>query len=220
MKRSSKDQMTTKFRALVSVTTSTVLGSLSFVPSSINNRIATMSDSWDLFRLDSLRFRLLPQQIGSSALNIGVAWSPGISDGPPSTQATLQSCIYSQIMFVDSAGLQTYETSERKWTKVDSGDCRGSLPFYKAVAGAPDPWAEAPGQFLVVAEGVSTSVVVKFEIEGVITFKGGIDPGSTPALRKVLRDRAEKARLLKLLATPDQNEKTAGSSNGPIVGGR
>lgn len=208
MKRSSNDSMVTRFRGLVTVATTTTSGSVNFSPAAVSNRLGSLADTWDLFRLEALRFRLIPQNPAAGAETIGVAWSPGIADTIPTTAAALQSLVHSQHMVTPSGTGKI--TTELKWVKVDTGSLRGALPFYKAVVGAPDAWEEAPGQFLVVAAGASETHNIIFEIEGTITFKGAQDTGSTPQSKLYARHLREKKRIVTLLSLADGLTDTVG----------
>ncbi len=165
MKKTSKDQMTTAFRALVPLTTTTTTGSLNFTPANVSTRLTTLADVWELFRIDRMRFRLVPQPVGGSATGVGVAWIPDIVDTIPATLAAQQSFINSTVAYVN-AGL-IIQTSKFDWVNIPVQDLRGALPWYKAVEGSPATWLECPGLFSLVLPGAGSSVTVNIEVEGV-----------------------------------------------------
>ncbi len=214
MKKTSKDLMTTAFRALVPLTTTTTTGSLNFTPANISTRLTTLADVWELFRIDKMRFRLVPQTTGSTTTGVGVAWIPDIVDTIPATLAAQQAFINSTFGLCPSGGA-LYQVSKFDWVNIPVQDLRGALPWYKAVEGSPAVWLECPGLFSLVCAGSGAAITIYIEVEGVLTFKGAADPGSTPYERALRQVAAEKKRLLAILASTEDGKTAGGGSSRP-----
>ncbi len=176
------------FRCLLNPTTApgTGLATIGFSPATVNSRLATLADSFDLFRLVEMRFRLIPNSTGQA-----MCWSPGIADTPPASIAAINEVL-------SSCQLPSVAVAMGNWVTVPKAELAGSLPWYKTVAGTPESWDEQPGQFYFAGNGSATCFA---ELEGVIEFKGAIDAASTPALRAKTHMARERERLLAILAS-------------------
>jgi hypothetical protein len=206
MKRTSKDTAAVEFRALLSVTTTVASGFLNLAPGNLGARVAGLADSYDLFKLAKLRFRLPVQAPGSSVTSVSCCFAPGITDGVPATPAAVNAYVNSCYLPTQTS-TNRYQTVPTDWVRVDTGDLHGPAPWYKTIGGSPDAWDEQPAQLLMVAENASGNVTVLVEVEGTIVFRGGADPGSTPQARVQARKNLERKRILSLLAEGSSTAK-------------
>jgi hypothetical protein len=71
--------------------------------------------------------------------------------------------------------------------------------WYKTIVGTPDPAQEVQGYIACVVPVVST-VNFTIELEGVIAFRGAVDAGSTPALRREALFKLEFQRIQRVLS--------------------
>ncbi len=176
--------------------------SLPLYPSSFP-RVLEVADSFDLFRVTKLRYRLHPAD--TTPASLCMAFFPGVTDTPPTTFSTISECVQRTVI----AGTATVPSN---WVEVPRGLLRGMHEWYKTIPGTTELAEEYPG---VIYAGAPTTGAgyIKYEIEGVFEFAGPITTGSTPMERAKKRAAAERARLLRILATPDSVTSSAAAAS-------
>lgn len=172
-------------------------------PTGLGVRILQMAEAWELYRVVRMRYRIRRE----SANTVAVAFAQGITDTGPSTLAqilTMSTCTYVTLV----------ETLPSPWKNLTSKDLAGYTNWYKTIVGTPDTSVEIQGTLYCLASGTSTWDV---EIEGVIQFRGAIDPGNTPAMRLKAQYQQEYARIQKILVEGAKYGLTPG--NKPVTSG-
>lgn len=167
-------------------------------PTGITGPILIEADTWCLFRLRSLRFRL--HRLPATVTPMVACYTVTIQDTPPATNASCVNVIPHVI-------LTPTATEPSEWCVVSVQDLAGPFPYYKSIPGTADVTEEVPGQICISGAAADT---FQLEVEGVMQFKGMVSAGNTPEelqLRKALRDlrirrEVELARqsLLRVLA--------------------
>lgn len=157
-------------------------------------RMAIVADSFALYRVTELEYRLLPA--GTITGNQAAGYIPGAVDTPPSTVIQLSETLESVI-------LPIRQTVPTNWAKLQWADLKSYLPWYKSVIGTTDPVDEIQGTIFFCGSGTET---VSYEVRGIFEFKNPISASNTPMLReqKILK---EKARLYELLTFTPQLAK-------------
>ncbi len=182
-------------------------GALNLQPSNFP-RVLSIADSFDLFRLGELSYRIHPPQMGVGASSTThtvphfMAFFPGITDTTPtptSISENIQRCISAPGMTVPTA-----------WVHVPKEMLRGPLPWYKTVNGSTDPVNEYPG---TIYYGSTGSESVLSEIQGVFEFKGPAPTGATPMMKKNVALLRERQRLLDLLSGVSLNTGQTGEAS-------
>lgn len=147
-------------------------------------RVLTEADAWDYFRVKSLKFRLLPNQVAPAG-NIVVGYVPGVQDTPPTSQANVAELIYGTCLGGD-------QTTPTNWVKVPAKELAGPFPWYKTIPGTVDSTEEIPGAIYVA--GTTTDPFL-MELCGVFEFKSSIATNNTPAALALAREiRAARVR--------------------------
>lgn len=152
----------------------------------LSDRLASIADNWGLYRVTRLRFRLHP----TGSLNT-LSYVPGVTDTPPANLA-------SNIEIEHCAILGSNEQMRTPWVVVDRVTLAGQLKWYKTVAGTTDALEEIQGNLFVAN---TASVNYFYEIDGICEFSSPLDNANTPD--PLVRLAREKARLMKILASPD-----------------
>lgn len=192
-------------------------------------RASTVADSWALFRLKKLRFRIMPvavtATVGSPPTYVAIGYVTSIPDTNPATFGQVTELTNSTLIAITatngSIAISDGQTMPSNWVEISGDDLHGPFPWYKSIPGTADATEEAPGQISVAYDAVApTSYTGTFaiEVEGVVEFKGGVDivqSGTSldsELLAKVRADRIERARMvertkiLSILAPPEQNQ--------------
>jgi len=200
-RRRSRDQIVERFSQLASITLVAGANNNAVNPA-FTSRLATIGDSYQYYRLRSLKFRIHPSASTSSA---AVSWMAGVVDTPPSTNQ--QNCeIYNHTFQADDA------TVPSSWCSVSREDLAGGLSWYKTIQGSADSSEEIVGYLFFTGSGTNT---VLCEVFGEMEFKEAIAPANTPAALEVLKRlremRIEEHRvreqksLLKVLGSSSSN---------------
>jgi len=179
------DGMCMPFHYVLNASTAANVYGFAMQPSTnFGTRILAEADAWTLFRMKSLKFRLLP----AGTNNFAACYVPGVQDTPPATLAQvveLESAVY----------LSAPQTSPTNWSSVGKADLQGAIPWYHSIPGGPTSVEEAPGTFVVAC---SAAVAAFFlEIRGVIEFKGAAAIGNTPMALAAIRTLREEQRRLR-----------------------
>ncbi len=193
-----RDSCDMPFHAILTATLASGAYNVPLVPG-LFLRVGTEADAWALFRVRRLKFRLHRESVLNGPQV--AAYQGAVQDNPPATVAQASEILPSCFL----SALQTVPT---EWISVPKSDLSGPFPWYKTVAGTPDPSEESPGFFNVVGTGTDTFYV---EFRGVFEFKVSLATANTPAAialrRKVREDRvarlqaSERDILLKILST-------------------
>jgi len=166
-------------------------------------RILDIADTYECFRVLKCRFRL---QVQGTATVIASGFYPGVTDTAPASAELISENTYSSWM---GSG----QTIPSTWETLPKAILAGYFPWYKTVAGTPDPSEEAPGSWYTVSTASSTAYL---EVQGVFEFKGPVNSGATPMERARLAAVREKQRLLQILSAPDLPvAKSDSNSSGP-----
>jgi len=200
MKRQMKDSEFCPFHSYVSA--ALVAGALQIAgtPAGMSPRSSVIADQWSHFRLKKLKFRIMPATAGQADRAVG--WVGGVQDVLPATLSDVMELLPATLQSVNS-------THPSDWVTVPTVDLSGTLPWYKAVAGAADTTEEIPGYICLA--GTTTQTVV-LELKGVFEFKTAVAAANSPEelrlralIREVrinhIRDR-ERAKLLTALSSP------------------
>jgi hypothetical protein len=160
--------------------------SISASPVGLSGRAGVEADAWCHFRINSLRFRLLPT---SPITGLQVAgFIGGVQDTAPATTADMAEVLSSTIKGVG-------QTVYSEWVKVTRQELAGPFPWYKSIAGAADPTEESPGTLILRGTGTDTYTL---EVRGVFEFKTSVSTANTPAALQ-LRKRVREERLANLV---------------------
>jgi len=171
---------------------------LAIQPAGMGTRVSGIADSFELYRVTALKFRLLPSATVSGTVRpttSAAGWYAGVTDTVPSTVTSIAEN-------TESVLLAVWATVPTEWCRVGKVSLAGYCPWYKTIQGTPDVAEEIQGN-IYVAAGSTDSYVI--EVRGVIEFKGPVNPSSTPMARQMAEMRKEKDRLMKILATPLSN---------------
>jgi len=177
----------------------------------LSSRILEQADTFELYRVTRLRFRLhADAQTGGTAMV--ACYVPGVTDTPPSTVAVAAESLESVVQ----AGSATMPS---KWCNVSRGALASYGGWYKTIPGTPATSEEIQGTIFVVPTGTQTYVL---EVEGIFEFKAPVDPAATPAIRRAKQLAAEFQRLqvvcrdgpfaLKSLTSPEPSPLLPSSS--------
>ncbi len=176
------------FHAIQTPALTSGAASLALNPANIV-RLATIADTFEEYRIVELMFRL--RRIGTlTSVGFAAGFFPGISDTAPNTanlvMESLDACIVDPVTTVPS-----------DWVKVSRENLKGSMDWYKAIAGAATDWEERPGTIYFGGSGTESALI---ELRGVYEFKGTVDTSDTPVERTRKREERERARILRLLS--------------------
>lgn len=204
-------------------TVTTGVASISLNPTNYSTRAAAIADSFQLFRIVGCRFRMhplgFPASLAQASLMAG--YVPDFVDTQPAGFSSLGE--YGQVAYM--AGISTgagsnnvpCQTVASNWVSVPRTILAGSLPWYKAVPGAPDSWDEVAGTIYITEDGTTGSVSrFLLEIQTTYEFKGATDPVTTPAMRAQAAERREREKIMRLIAsTPSGGVKGLPQKNLP-----
>ncbi len=149
-------------------------------------RVLAEADGYELYRFTKLKFRL----IDTVNAYLAAAYFPGVTDTAPTSET--QICANPQHTF-----LGVNQTVPSGWVTLGK-ELRGYEPWYKTIAGTPDPAQEIQGNIFITAS--SSTVAFHIQIKGVIEFRGPVPTGSTPAMRREAMLKKEYARIMHVLA--------------------
>ncbi len=143
-------------------------------------RLGQAADQFGLFRVNKLKFRLLPYSgmLGDGSL----AWIAGVTDTKPSTNISNLECMH-------SVPMATNQSVPSRWINVPTSDLRGYQPWYKTIPGSPDTAQEIPGVLNFCS--ANAAGVLSFEWYAQIELKDPIATGSTPEEVMLSRRLAE-----------------------------
>lgn len=178
-------------------------------PSGLGGRVLAIADAYELFKVKKLEFRLLASTTSATASRASqqvVCYLPGITDTAPGNFA-LAAEVVEHVILGNSA------TTPTEWCRVPKSILSGYTPWYKTIAGTPDPSVEVQGNLYVVNPAGTTDTYC-VEVRGIIQFKGAVPISSTPMVRQLNEMRREKDRLLKILAVTPAAEKTSQADPG------
>lgn len=161
-------------------------------------RLTAIADTWALYRVVSLRFRL--RRATTITTSQAAGFIPGVTDSPPGSVTILSEVL-------PSTYLALTDTVPSSWATVSKRELQGYQTWYKTVVGSPGTDAEVVGYIFLAGTGTET---VTLEYEGRFEFSDGVPTGATPAAVKLAstvreekvraaRER-ERNRLLALLA--------------------
>ncbi len=204
--------------ATTSVTLHTVIngamssGAATFAltPSGIGGRLATLADAWGLFRVRKLKFRQHRQAALAGALQVATVVSDFVDAYPSTFQSACE--------MGPAAVISALQTVPSDWVEVPPAVLRGALPWYKAVAGAPDSWDEVPVTFVIVGTGTDTFYL---ELKLVVDFKDPLPAGSTPMMRELAKSKREREHILQVLSVTNTTKtgQDRGFDPNSLVGG-
>jgi hypothetical protein len=132
-------------------------------------RLAAMSDLYSVFRWKRCAYRHIVSSGEIRALGVASA----VLDTPPTG---LSATAELRAVTINGSG----EVSRPAWVTIPQNVLKGSLPWYKSVAGAADPWDEVPAIMYVYSQ--TATGVVTFELDGECEFKSQVAPANTPRL--------------------------------------
>ncbi len=156
-------------------------------PAGLSIHLATLADTYELYRIKELEFRLHPNSTRTAAQV--AAYYPGVVDTPPSTAGTIAENLNRVV-------LGSTSTVPTNWCKVDPPALQGYLPWYKTIAGTLDSSEEIQGYIFLVGTGTE---VYSLELRGICEFKNPVATGNTPQVRAALKRQQDKQRVLELL---------------------
>jgi hypothetical protein len=162
------------FHCYVQLNTASNVASLQLTPSALasyTTRLAAMSDLYSVFRWKRCSYRQIVQGGTGEIRAMGVA--SAVLDTPPTG---LSATAELRAVTIVGAG----EVSRPPWVTIPQNVLRGSLPWYKSVAGAADPWDEVPA--IIYAYSQTATGAVTFELDGECEFKSQVAPANTPRL--------------------------------------
>ncbi len=177
------------------------------------SRTAAQADLYELYRFTRLRFRIamfLSSAAGANDELVVMSYFSGAIDAAPALQDVNENPI--SCLFAPN------QTTKSEWVDVPAAMLKGSLNWYKAIAGTMDSWDEVQGTLCVASANASSSGSVVVELEGTVEFTSPADPGATPSEKARRHNMKEKERLLKLLAS--SNESVSRTPSTPGAKGR
>jgi hypothetical protein len=181
-----KDVHVEDFTSVATVSLAAGVNTLSVSPNiSLSTRLADIGDTYSLYRVRKLKFRL--RRVGT----IGGAYQAacfviGVTDSKPSNIPEARACLHCSLV-------SAVETVPSNWVNVPPRALEGMQPWYKTVAGTPDVGQEVMGVIQLVGtltESISVEVCGRFE------FCAPIEASNTPAMqlaRKIIHD--ERVRI-------------------------
>jgi len=167
-------------------------------PAQISARVSALSDNFELYRLTRLKFKIHPC-VSQAAEVFCAAFYSNILD----TTASFSGIVEGPACAIIS-GKATVPTN---WVNVPKACLAGALPWYKAQAGAPDPWEEVAGVLVLASDSGASSASLTIEVDGVIEFKNAVDPSYNPRTR----ERAREKVLALLAPSPAVSSDSVGS---------
>jgi hypothetical protein len=177
--------------------------SLALNPGSLGGRVVSVADTYELYRIVKLRYRLIRNTGGVSG-SAAVAYYPGITDTPPTTFFTVtenpQNAIVTEV-----------STTPSGWVNVKAEQLAGYQSWYKTIVGTPDPSVEIQGYLHAAATTTTFACFLQYDIE--YQFKGPVPTGSTPAARRDAYVAKEYAKLMALLSAGGKGTRV------PVPGG-
>lgn len=194
------------FHNVLFVTASTSLFAAAVTPSTtMSSRAAQIAESYQLYRMKALKFRLRTPSVISGVGYTAAAYVTGGISVSPATINDVIECPYSTLLTTIAA---TTFVTHTEWVVVPPAALRGPLPWYKTIVSASvDSWEELSGSLHVWSSQASGNIVL--EVVGEFEFKGPIDPDMSLSRPEQIA-RVQK-RLAKLLAgaDPDVGDDTA-----------
>ncbi len=184
-----KQTVKVPFRNLFTTSLASGVATTLLQPSAISSRLSSLSDNFELYRINRLRYRMHPlcDTTNPAEYYVASVYS-NFLDTTPSFATVAEGsniCPLSSTASVPTA-----------WVNVPKAVLSGSLPWYKAQAGAPDQWDEVAASFVVASNVGASAKTLCVEFEGEMEFKSPIDPGFNPEVR---RER-ERQRVMRALA--------------------
>jgi hypothetical protein len=174
------------FTALAAVSLAAGVNTFSVSPNtSLSTRLADIADTYSLYRVTKLRFRL--HRVGTIGGTYQVAcYCPGVTDNRPSNTAEAGATLHRSIV-------SATQTVPGNWAVVPRQVLHGMQDWYKTVVGTPDAGQEVVGIIQLVGTLTET---ISLEVSGEFEFMSPIDASNTPAMqmaRKIIHD--ERVRL-------------------------
>lgn len=183
------------------------VGTVNVNPTTLGGRVSALAEAFGLFRWDRFRFRLRKcATLGGTAQAVG--WAADVIDAYPSNVNDLLS-------MGPATMLGQSETVASDWADVPQAILRGSLPWYKSLVGATDPWEEIPGQLVVLGNSAESFYI---EYHAIASFRDPLPTGSTPQERRSKAMAREKERVLRLLAEPTSSPVETGKLSSQKLG--
>jgi len=175
------------FHQQLSGTLTSGAGGLNISGGTLGNRVSTILDGYEFYRVVKLRYRLIP---GSTITVLQtLCYYPGIIDSAPITNAVNGENPHCVV-------LPTRQTVPTMWRTLRYPSLKSYMPWLKTKAGSLDPSEEIQGNLYVTGTG---SEVYVGEFEGIIEARSPVDVGSTPARHNAAMLK-ERERLLQILA--------------------
>ncbi len=181
------------------------VGSVNVNPLGLSSHLAALADTYDLYRIIELEYRLLPNSTITAAQL--AAYYPGITDTQPTSAATCAENL-------DCVILGSQQSVPTAWHKVNKQSLQGYFPWYKTVQGSLDSSEEVQGSIFVVGTGSET---FSLELRGVAELKNPVAIGNTPQLRTARRQENQRDKILAILSTPAAASQQSTGSRGPAA---
>jgi len=198
--KKTKDSAIVPFHLLVSGVLAGGVAQTRVDPTGLGGRVTAEADGWGLFRILSLRFRLVASGTLTAAMTVG--FIQGFPDTTPATIADVMTLIPATIQGAK-------QTVYSNWVSVSKSDLAGAFPWYKAIQGSFDSSEETPGTLCFV--GTSTDPFI-LEVHVTLEFKSSMSTSNTPLqlnlLARIRREREllamerEKQKVLRVLQAP------------------
>jgi len=182
-----RDIITVSSRQFTIVGLAGGVGQISLSPSSFIEA-AAISDVFELYRVTKLRYRL--HRHVSTSGSLAAVYIAGVVDNAPSTAADASVSPYTAVITPTA-------TVPSGWRTVSRRDLVGYQPWYKTIAGSPDPAQEVQGRIYLAGLASDFWTV---EVEVVYQFKSPCTSSATPAERGARECALERERLLRILA--------------------
>lgn len=148
-------------------------------------RLAAIAEGYSLYRITKLKFRQCVN--GTSS---GVSYVADVADAgsvSPNFFNNNYSCFMASVQTVPS-----------EWINVPRSILKGALDWYKSLGGTATTWEEVNGSLYFWSSGATD--VIRYELRGVMEFKGPVDPAQVPRLRERHAQALQRTQNLNLLA--------------------
>jgi len=176
--------------SLISAATGSTSYVVGIAPATLGNRIAAIADDFELYRVVSMRYRLIPS-LPALTGPCAACYLPGVTDTSLTTLVAVG-------VIPNHTVLGPSQTVPSAWVKLPKQALASYSTWYKTIAGTPDPSVEVQGNVYIVS-GLTTAGIT-LELEGIIQFRAPADPGSTPQMRREKVLLAEYTKIMKILA--------------------
>jgi len=203
MSKKLQDSCLIPYRGVVSATLNASATTIAISPNATFPRLLTEADAWALFRVRSLKFRLLtmsyPATLGTATV-FAACYLPGVQDTVPSTITQFGEAL-AGVHMVDE------QTQPTQWVTVPKCDLSGPIPWYKTFPGVAVYEETFPGS-IYVRNFTATAQIYYLEVKALFEFKGAVNTANTPlfekarSVRLALHQEKERAALLKLIKGP------------------